>query len=92
MIFLTDITTSGDGIETTPVDSLHSGLEVLLDDTVELEGLEVSRGLQDREDGLTCRVVNLKVEFPCSSEMASMCSHCSGVQTPPGSRTRIMNE
>jgi len=39
---LTDITTSGDGIETTPVDSLHSGLEVLLDDTVELEGLAVS--------------------------------------------------
>ena len=39
---LTDITTSGDGIETTPVDSLHSGLEVLLDNTVELEGLIVS--------------------------------------------------
>jgi hypothetical protein len=39
---LTDITTGGDRIETTPVDSLHSGLEVLLDDTVELEGLDVS--------------------------------------------------
>ena len=38
----TDITTSGDGIETTPVNGLHSRLEVLLDDTVELEGLVVS--------------------------------------------------
>jgi hypothetical protein len=92
MILLTDITTSGDGIETTPVDSLHSGLEVLLDNTVELEGLIVSTQSTSRRRGLTCRVVNLKVEFPCSSEMASMCSHCSGVQTPPGSRTRIMKE
>jgi hypothetical protein len=49
---LTDITTGGDGIETTPVDSLHSGLEVLLDDTVELEGLDVSAEYmyRDREN------------------------------------------
>lgn len=34
-----DITTSGDGVQETSVDGLHGGLEMLLDDTVELEGL-----------------------------------------------------
>lgn len=36
---LTDVTASGDGVEEGSVDGLHGGLEVLLDDTVELPGL-----------------------------------------------------
>lgn len=52
---LTDITTCGDGIETTPVDSLHSGLEVLLDDTVELESLTGSQ----LEGGVSVLVTDL---------------------------------
>lgn len=36
---LTDITTSCNGIQQTLVDILHGGLQVLFDDTVELEGL-----------------------------------------------------
>jgi hypothetical protein len=39
MIVLTNITTSSDGVQHTPVDSLHSGFQVAFNNPVELESL-----------------------------------------------------
>ena len=36
------------------------------------------------------RVVSRSVRLPKSSAMRSIASHCAGVQTPPGTRTRTM--
>ena len=58
------------------VDRLHGPLEVALDHAVELEGL--AGGQAQRAVGVG------------AVAMASMASHCSGVHTPPGTRTRIM--
>ena len=37
-----------------------------------------------------CRVVSFSVPLAYSSAKRSICSHCSGVATPPATRTRIM--
>ena len=37
------------------------------------------------------RVVSRSVPLPKSSAIRSIASHCAGVQTPPGTRTRTMN-
>ena len=37
-----------------------------------------------------CRVVSLSVPLAKSPAIRSMASHWPGVQTPPGTRTRIM--
>lgn len=62
---LTDITTCGDGIETAPVDSLHSGLEVLLDDTVELESLTGGQ-LEGRVSVLVTDLVHVEPLLRCT--------------------------
>lgn len=48
-----DVTTGRDGVEQTSVDGLHGGLEVLLDDTVELECLEQVRSCSLLEQSIT---------------------------------------
>ncbi len=37
-----------------------------------------------------CRVVSRSVPLPYRRAISSSASHCRGVQTPPGSRVRIM--
>ena len=71
-----DVAAGGERVEQRGVDRLHRALQVRLDDAVELERLRAS-------SGAACR-------WRRSPAMSSSASHCLGVVTPPGRRTRIM--
>lgn len=63
---LTDITASGNGVHHGLVDRLHGGLEMLLDDTVELESLTGSQ-LEGAVSMLIGDSVHLLPLFGCAN-------------------------
>ena len=54
-------------------------------------GDEIAGELNEQANYSTCRVVRRRVPLAQRRAILSSASHCPGVQTPPGTRARIMN-